>query len=187
MPYSTADLKKGLNILLDGEPYKVIEFQHVKPGKGSSFTRTTLKNLLNGKEIEKTFKSGEKFESADVEVKDVQFLFPEEDKHVFMDSESSEQYSIPVEVVGENKDFLKEGTSCQVTFWNGQPISITLPSVVELKVTHTEPAVRGETSSPHTKQATVETGAVFNVPLFINEGEMIQVNTESREFVPRTK
>src|SRR5690242_10065086 len=168
-----SDLRKGIKLLIDGQPYVVLDCQFVKPGKGSAFTRTKLKNLLTGRNIENNIRSGEKLETADVEEKQMSFLYKEGDDFVFMDQTSYEQLPVTKEAVGEMWQWLKDNMVCQIQLWNGKVIGVTLPNFVELRITHSEPGARGDTSGNVTKPATLETGASIGVPLFVNEGDLV--------------
>lgn len=185
--YDTSDIKKGLKVTLDGQPYTVVEFQFVKPGKGQAFTRTKLKNLLTGSVLEKTFKTNEKLEPADVEEKTMQYLYPEGDAWVFMDTTSYEQMQLHEEQIGDNKNYLLDGSQVSVLLWKGRPVGITPPTFVELEVTETEPGFKGDTSSNVQKPATMETGLVVNVPLFIERGERLKIDTRTGDYVERVK
>jgi elongation factor P len=183
--YDTSDLRKGLKILVDGAPYVVVEAQFVKPGKGAAFTRTKMKNLLTGGVIERNIRSGEKLEPAAVEEREMQFLYKEGDAFVFMDTQSYEQMHIQKEVLGEDAGFLRDNTNVQVLLFNERPIGITLPNFIDLRITKSDPAVRGDTATNVTKPATLETGAVVQVPLFVNEGEVIRIDTRTGSYVER--
>ena len=183
--YETSDFRNGLKIEYEGQPYVIIEFQHVKPGKGNAFTRTRIKNLLTGRVLQPTLKSGERVGKPDIEDKTMTYLYAEGDACAFMDIHNYEQVTIPRENLGDQGAFLKENMECQVLFWNGRPINIDLPSHVNLKVTKTDPGFRGDTATNATKGATLETGAVVQVPLFINEGETLRINTATGEYVER--
>ncbi len=185
--YDTSDLKKGLKILIDGVPYVVLEAQFVKPGKGAAFIRTKMKNLLYGGNIERNIRSNEKIEPADVEEHPMTFLFKEGDDFVVMDQTSYEQTPISKEVMGDGWKWLKDNMVVQVTFYNGRPLDVALPNFVELKITQSDPGARGDTSGNVLKPATLETGAVIGVPLFVNEGEIIKIDTRSGEYVERVK
>ncbi len=184
--YETSDFKKGLKILIDKEPYTIVDFQHVKPGKGNQFTRTKLKNLLTGSNLERTFKSGEKFEVPDIVYKDMAFLYKDENGHNFMDQTSYEQMSLNSEVVGNGANFLTENLMVQVCVFNDRAVGIELPKSVTLKVKYTEPGFKGNTVSGTYKAATMETGFVAQVPLHINEGDVLKINTEDGAYVERT-
>jgi len=181
----TSQFKNGLRIELDGEPFAITYFQHVKPGKGGAFVRTKVKNLRTGRSFEKTFRAGEKVEEADVEDRTLQYLYQDGDSLVFMDNETYDQIPIPVEQVGDDVKFLKENTDVDILFWRGKPVNITLPAFIEAQVTQCDPGLKGDTASGATKPATIETGAVVQVPLFIKEGEKIRVDTRSRSYVER--
>ena len=183
--YDTSDIRKGLKVIIDGQPYTVTDFQFVKPGKGQAFTRTRLKHLTTGNVLDRTFKSGEKLEPADVEQREMSFIYPEGDAFVFMDQITGEQAHVNEEQVGDNKDFLIDGLSVEVVFFKGEPIDINLPAHVVLQITQSDPGIRGDTASNVTKPATLSTGAVVQVPLFINEGEWIKVDTRSHEYMER--
>ncbi len=185
--YDTSDLRKGLKIMVDGSPYIVVEAQFVKPGKGAAFTRTRMKNLLTGGVIERNIRSGEKMDAADVEDRDVTFLYKEGDGFVFMDKSSYEQTSVDKSIVDDDWQFLKENLDCQLTFYNGRPISVTLPNFVELRVVSTEPGVRGDTATGASKPAKLETGASINVPLFINEKELLRIDTRTGSYIERVR
>jgi len=182
-----SQIERNTKVLIDGQPYVVIERSFVKPGKGSAFTRTKMKNLLSGTTIERNIRSGEKMELADVDERPMQYLYREGDSFVFMDNSSFEQTNILAELVGDDWKFLKDNLTCNVLFFNARPIGVSLPNFVELKVTHSEPGVKGDTSSGATKPATLETGATINVPLFINEGEILSIDTRTGQYVSRTK
>lgn len=184
---STSDFKSGLKILLDGDPFVIVENEFVKPGKGQAFNRVRIRNLKTGRTIEKTFKSGDSVESADVQDVDMQYLYADGDFWYFMQPESFEQHTASKEAVGESAQWLKDGLECIVTLWNGQPLTVTPPAHVELKVVETDPGMKGDTVTGGTKPAKLETGAVVKVPLFINEGEVIRVDTRSAEYVARAK
>jgi elongation factor P len=181
----TSQFKNGLRIELDGNPFAIVYFQHVKPGKGGAFVRTKVKNLLNGKVVERTFRAGERVDEADVEDRTMQYLYAEGDSLVFMDTSNYEQIPIQRDQVGDDVKFLKENTEVDVLFWRGKPTNITLPSFIELEIKQCDPGVKGDTASNATKPATLETGAVVQVPLFIKEGETIRVDTRTGVYVER--
>lgn len=184
--YDTSDIRKGLKVLLDGNPYTVVEFQFIKPGKGAAFTRTRFKNLLSGAVIERNIRSGEKLEPANVEERNMQFLYKEAEDLVFMDDKSFEQVQVRAEMIGEAADLMKDNLSCTVLFFNERPVDVTLPTFVLLEVTASEPGVAGNTAAGNvTKAATVETGGTVQVPLFINIGDMIKIDTRTHEYVER--
>jgi elongation factor P len=183
--YDTSDIRKGLKVLMDGNPWTVIEFQFVKPGKGAAFTRTKFKNLLNGTIKEMNIRSGEKLEPANVDQRDMQFLYKEGDDLVFMDQTNYEQVSVSASLIGEASDLMKDNLPCTVLFFNERPVDVTLPTFVFLEVTASEPGVRGDTSGNVTKPATVETGAEVQVPLFIRVGDTVKIDTRTHEYVER--
>jgi elongation factor P len=184
---STSEFKNGLKLMIDGDPCSIIENILVKPGKGQAFNRVRLRNLKNARVIERTYKSGESVESADVMEVDLQFLYSDGEQWHFMNEESYEQYSADETAVGESRNWLREQDVCMITLWNGQPISVTPPNFVVLEITQTDPGVRGDTASGATKPATVETGAVIKVPLFVDLGENVKIDTRTGEYVSRVK
>ena len=181
----TTDIRKGLKIQLDGVPYAVVEHQFVKPGKGQSFTRCRVKNLVTGSVIERTWKSGEAVELADVETYKMTFSWDEGDSLVFMDTSTGDQVHVMKDKVGDEGRFVSEGLECEVTIFNGNPIGIELPSSVVLQIKESEPGIKGDTASGATKPATLSTGAVINVPLFIKEGEWVKVDTRTGDYLER--
>ncbi len=183
----TSDFKKGLKFMYDGQPYVCVDFQFVKPGKGQAFTRTKMRHLLNGSVVERNIRSNEKISMADAEERSLQYIYPEGDSFVFMHSQSGDQISVPKEAVGEDADFLIDGLECMVTIYEGNPIGVNLPPHVTLRVTGTEPGAKGDTSGNVTKPATVSTGATVNVPLFINEGDWVKIDTRTRDYLERAK
>ena len=183
--YSVSDFRTGLKIEYEGEPYLVVEFQHVKPGKGNAFTRTKLKSLLSGRVIQPTFKSGEVFGEPDVEEKQMQYLYNDGHHYTFMDNTSYEQVAIQKEVLGDQVAWLQENSTCAVLFWKSRPLAVTLPTFVVLKITACEPGVRGDTATNAGKPATLESGGTVQVPLFINEGERIKIDTRTGQYVER--
>lgn len=185
--YDMSEIRKGLKIKLDGNPYTIIEFQFVKPGKGQSFTRTRVKNMITGAVIDRTFKSNERLEPADLETKQMQYLYPEGDAYVFMDTTTYEQVNLQVDQLGENRFYLTDNTMVDVLFYDGRAIGVTPPIFVVLKVTETEPGFKGDTSSNATKPAKLETGLECNVPLFVNEGEYLKIDTRTGAYVERVK
>ena len=187
MSVSTNDLKNGMTLEFDGTLFQVVEFQHVKPGKGGAFVRTKLRNLRTGSAVERTFNAGVKVGLAIVERKEMQFLYRDDQQLTFMDLESYEQLPVPVEIVGDAASYLAEGSTAQVSVHEGVPIAIELPASVALAVTQTQPAVKGDTKTNTLKPATLETGAVVQVPLFVEEGERIKVDTRSGEYLERVK
>ena len=183
--FSTADFKRGLKIEMEGAPYSIVEFQHVKPGKGGAFVRTKLKNLVTGGVVEKTFRSGEKVGKPDLEEKNMQYLYAEGTDYHFMDNDTYEQTFITADQLGDSKDFLQENIIIDVLFYQGKPIGVELPIFVELEITKSEPGVKGDTASGGTKPAIVETGATIQVPLFLNEGDKIKIDTRTGEYIER--
>ena len=183
----TSDIRKGLKIMYDGQPYVVVEFQFVKPGKGQAFTRTKMKNMLTGGLLERNIRSGEKFEPADVSDVSMQFIYPEGEMFVFMNSQSGEQLSVHKDAVGDAVDFMIDGLDVQITIYNGNPVSVSLPPHITVQIVEAEPGVRGDTASNVTKSAKISTGATVAVPLFINEGEWIKVDTRTRQYLERVR
>jgi elongation factor P len=183
----TSDIRKGLKLMQDGQPYMVVEFQFVKPGKGQAFTRTKMKNMLHGGVIERNIRSGEKLEAADVEERTLQYIYPEGDAFVFMNSQTGEQVTVQKEAVGDDADFLIDGIDVSIIIYKGNPVSISLPPHIVVQITETEPGVRGDTANNVTKPATITTGATVPVPIFINAGEWIKVDTRTRSYLERSK
>lgn len=184
---STTNFRNNMKIEYEGDLYVIVEFQHVNPGNLRSFTRTKLKSLKTGQVIEKTFRTGEKFEIPDVEEKQMQFLYKSGNEYYFMDTETYEQLSLTREQIGDSINFLKENLIITILFHNNIPIGITLPIFVEIKVIKTEPGYRGDTATGASKPATIESGAVVYVPLFVSEGEIIKIDTRTGEYVERVK
>ena len=182
---TTQDFRNGLAFKMDGDIYFIVEFQHVKPGKGGAFVRTKIKKLLTGAVIERTFRSGDKVEDIRVEKRAMQYIYREDEHFIFMDTESFEQIPVPQDVVGDAADFMKVNEVIDVSFGEEKPLVVDLPFHVELKITHCEPGVRGDTATGATKPATLESGATVQVPLFVNEGDTIRVDTRSKEYVSR--
>src|SRR3990172_528240 len=183
--YSTNEFKSGLKVMLDGDPASIVENEFVKPGKGQAFSRVKIRNLKNGRTIERTFKSGDTIEAADVVDAEMQFLYNDGEFFHFMNPESYEQLGADKATVGDNAKWLREQDVCIVTLWNGVPLSVEPPHTVSLKIVETDPGVRGDTSGGGGKPATLETGAVVRVPLFIQNGETIKVNTRTGEYISR--
>jgi elongation factor P len=184
MQVSTAEFRKGLKIVFDGQPYTIVDFQHVKPGKGGAFVRTKLKHMRAGRVIDNTFRAGEKVDLVDFDEKRMQYLYRDERYH-FMDSETYEQVSLSKEEVGDAREFLKENIEVEVLYIDGSPAAIELPNFVELAIAHTDPGVRGDTAQGGTKSARLETGAVIQVPLFLNEGDIVKVDTRTGAYLGR--
>lgn len=185
--FSTNEFKSGLKIMLDGEPYNIVENEFVKPGKGQAFNRAKVRNLNTGRVIERTFKSGETVEGADVFELEVQYLYSDGEFWHFMQPETFEQYAVSKEAMGDIALWLKEEDRCQMMLYNGAPLTVTPPNFTELKIVDTDPGVRGDTSGGGNKPATLETGAVVRVPLFVDNGEVIRVDTRTGEYVSRVK
>jgi elongation factor P len=183
--YDTSDIRKGLKVLMDGNPYTIVEFQFVKPGQGAAVTRTKFKNLLTGAVVERNIRSGEKLEPANVDQRDMQFLYKEGGDLVFMDQTNYEQVTIAADLIGDAHDLMKDNLACTVVFFNERPVDVTLPTFVQLEITASEPGVKGDTSGNVQKPATVETGAVVSVPLFIRVGDTIKIDTRTHEYVER--
>jgi elongation factor P len=184
MQVSTAEFKKGLKIQFDGAPYTIVDFQHVKPGKGGAFVRTKLKHMRLGRVIDNTFRAGEKVDLVDFEEKRMQFLY-KDDRYHFMDLDTYDQISLSAEEVGEARDFLKENTEVEILFIEDSPVTVELPNFIEIRIAKTDPGIRGDTASGGSKPATLETGAVIQVPLFLNEGDVVKVDTRSGDYLGR--
>jgi elongation factor P len=182
---TTNDLKNGIVLNLDGQLWTVIEFQHVKPGKGGAFVRTKLKNVLSGKVVDKTFNAGVKVETANVDKRDMQFLYKEGSDFVFMDMSTYDQIHVGEAVVGDNAKWMLENQDAIIALYEGNPLYVELPVTVELTITYTEPGVQGDRSTGGTKPATVETGAEIQVPLFITNGEKVKVDTRDGSYLGR--
>ncbi|NPU85467.1 MAG: elongation factor P [Syntrophaceae bacterium] len=185
--YTASDLRKGLRIKIDGDPYVITEFNFVKPGKGQALYRCKLKNMINGNQFERTFRSVDMFEQADLQVKTMQYLYMEEGKYCFMDTTTFDQVFITEDQVGEAKNFLLENVEAEVLFFEDRPLGVTLPNSVDLVVTKADPWIKGDTVSGNTKPVTVETGYVVLVPSFIEAGEKIRIDTRSGEYLTRVK
>jgi elongation factor P len=183
--YDTSDIRKGLKIMMDGAPFTVVEFQFVKPGKGAAFTRTKVKNLLTGAVLERNFRSGEKFEPANVETKTMQYLYKDADSFVFMDTTTYDQVQIPDTTIGDSADFMPENINVEVLFFHDRAVGVTLPNFIEQAITETEPGFRGDTSTGATKPAKISTGATVNVPLFIGVGDVVKIDTRTGEYLER--
>ena len=187
MKYQTSQFRNGLKVELDGTPYNMVYFQFVKPGKGTAFTRTKLKNMLTGAVIERTFRTGETIEAADVETVEMEFLYLEGEDYHFMNMESYEQISIPKETIEDESKFLVEGLTTEILYYKGRPVNIELPNFIEAEITQCDPGVKGNTANGGSKPATISAGAVVQVPLFVEQGEWIKVDTRTQEYVSRVK
>lgn len=185
--YSTNEFRAGLRIILDADPYIIVENEFVKPGKGQAFNRVRVKNLKTGKTVDKTFKSGESVEAADVLDTEMQYLYADGEFWHFMVPDTFEQYAADEKAVGDARDWITDGDVCQITLWNNSPLIVEAPNFVALEITETDPGVKGDTASGGVKPATLSTGAVVRVPLFVDQGEVIKVDTRSREYVGRVK
>jgi len=183
--HSTSDFKRGLKLLIDGEPYNIVEFQHHKPGKGNSVTRTKMKHLITGNNLEKTFKSGEKFPIPDVEYTEMKFLYSDEGGYHFMNPENFEQLDMDPSIIGDHKYYMIEDMDVKICFFNERAVGIEVPKTMNLKVAQTDPGLKGNTVSNTTKPATLETGLVVHVPLHISEGDLLKVNTEEGKYMER--
>ena len=185
--YTASDLKKGLKIEMDGDPYVVTHFEFSKPGKGQALYRTKLRNMINGNSFERTFRSGDKFEKAQLEERPMQFLYSQGDEYHFMDSKTYDQVAMQKDQLGDNTLFLIDNMDVHVLLYNDAPIDITLPNSVDLTVTIAEPWAKGDTSGSDTKPVTVETGYIIQVPPFVEEGDKIQIDTRSGTYMTRVK
>ncbi|MBK9323571.1 MAG: elongation factor P [Bdellovibrionaceae bacterium] len=183
--YETGDFKKGLKIMVEGKPYVIVDFQHVKPGKGNQFTRTKLRNMLTGQNLESTFKSGEKFEVPNVENKEMTFLYKDDSGYSFMDQESYEQITMSGDDLGDSKYYLTENLKVVILIYNEKPVAADVPKAVNLKVAKSDPGIKGDRVSGATKPATMETGLVVQVPLHINEGDTLRIDTSTGDYVER--
>lgn len=182
---SVNDLRRGLTVTIDGDVYSVVDFLHVKPGKGAAFVRTTLRNVRTGAQTERTFRAGERVARAHIEGREMQFLYASGDDYVFMDTETYDQATLSAAQLGDAPRYLKENMHIEIQFYQGEPIGVELPTTVELVITESEPGVRGDTASGATKPATLETGLVVQVPLFVEQGETIKVDTRTGQYVSR--
>ena len=183
--YSTTDFRKGLKIEIDGTPFEIIEFQHFKPGKGGAMVRTKLRNILNGRVLDNTFRSGEKVERPNLESRDMQFLYHEGEQLVFMDMTTYDQMNMDAEATDGKANYLKDGQECRVLLYNEKPLDIEIPASLVLEVTETEPGAKGDTVSNVTKPATLETGVVIQVPIFVNIGDRVKVDTRTNGYLGR--
>jgi len=184
---STVDFRSGVRLMVDGEPYHIVEFQHVKPGKGGAFVRTKLKSYKTGNVIDRTFRSGERFDEPNIEECEMQFLYATGQSYTFMDTESFEQFTYEKDQLGDNADLLKENMNAKILLYDHRPIAVDLPTFIELKVVDADPSVRGDTASGGNKSAVVETGAVIKVPLYLQVGEVIRIDTRTRQYVERVR
>lgn len=182
---SSNDFRPGLTIELNGDPCQVIEFQHVKPGKGAAFVRTKIRNLKTGSTTEMTFRGGEKVPKATLERHQMQYLYFDGDSYVFMDNQTYDQINLQVEQLDGGEKFLKENMDCQVTSYNGEILGVELPTTVELEVIETEPGIKGDTASGGTKPAKMETGVTVNVPFFVNTGDVLRIDTRTGDYIER--
>ncbi len=185
--YSTNEFRSGLRIIIDNDPCVIVDNEFVKPGKGQAFNRVRIKNLKTGKTVDKTFKSGDQVEAADVHDTEMQFLYTDGEFWHFMDPNTFEQFAADANAVGDARDWITDGDVCGMTLWNNAPLIVTAPNFVELEIIETDPGVKGDTASGGVKPATLTTGAVVKVPLFVDQGEVIRVDTRSREYVSRVK
>jgi elongation factor P len=183
----SGDLRKGLKLDIDGEPYVIVQFEFVKPGKGQALYKCKLKNMVTGVQFDKTFRSGEKFKTADLEEVEMEYLYFDGDSYCFMNTSNYEQEMMSADQVGEASNLLKENTVCSVLLFEGHPIGVTLPNFVNLRITQAEPWAKGDTASGDTKPATLETGLVVQVPPFVNEGEKVKIDTRTGAYVERVK
>jgi elongation factor P len=185
--YSTTDFRKGLKVEIGGEPFVIVDFQHVKPGKGGAFVRTRLKSLVSGNVIDQTFRSGDRVDKPDLDEREMQFLYETGGEFHFMETQTFEQLFLTADQLGGSKDFLKENIVIKALFHNKRPIGIEVPMFVELKIVKSEPGIRGDTATGVTKPATLESGAVIQVPLFVEEGDVVRIDTRTREYITRVK
>ena len=185
--YNTNEFRSGLKLLIDGDPCAIVENEFVKPGKGQAFNRVKIRNLKTGRVVDRTYKSGESVEAADVVDYEMQYLYSDGDEWHFMDPQSYEQYVAGEAAVADAKGWLKEEDICNITLWNGTPLLVEAPNFVELKIVETDPGLKGDTAQGGIKPARLETGATVRVPLFVEEGEIIRVNTKLGEYVSRVK
>ncbi|MGD9007619.1 MAG: elongation factor P [Desulfobacteraceae bacterium] len=183
----SGDLRKGLKLDIDGEPYVIVQFEFVKPGKGQALYKCKLKNMVTGVQFDRTFRSGEKFKTADLEEIEMEYLYFDGDSYCFMNTSNYEQEMMSADQVGDVSSLLKENTVCSVLLFEGRPIGVTLPNFVELRITQAEPWAKGDTASGDTKPATLETGLVVQVPPFVNEGEKVKIDTRTGAYVERVK
>jgi elongation factor P len=185
--YESSDLRKGLKIEIDGEPYVIVQFAFVKPGKGQALYKCKLKNMLTGAQFDRTFRSGDKFNEANLEELEMEYLFSDGDSYCFMNTATYDQDFLTLEQVGDSINLLKENTVCNVLFFEERPIGIALPNFVDLRIVQADPWAKGDTAAGSTKPATLETGYVVQVPPFIEEGELVRIDTRTGEYVERVK
>lgn len=183
--YSTADFRTGLKIELDGKPFIIVEFLHVKPGKGGAFVRTKLKNMITGQVLEKTFRAGEKVSQPNIQEKEMQYLYQDKGEFCFMDTESFDQIFLTAEQLKDNRLFLKENTNINVLIYNDKIVDVELPNFIELTIAQTEPGIKGNTVSGGSKPAILESGGIIQVPLFLNIGDTVRIDTRSKEYIER--
>lgn len=182
---TTADIKNGIVMIIDGQLWQVIEFQHVKPGKGGAFVRTKLKNVVSGKTVDRTFNAGSKIETATVDRRDYQYLYRDGESFVFMDQSDYDQLTVSETVVGDAAKYMLEQQEVQIAMYQGEPLYLEMPASVELEITYTEPGLQGDRSNAGTKPATLETGAEIQVPLFVNQGTRVKVDTRTGDYLGR--
>lgn len=185
--YETSDIRKGLKITMDGYPWEVVDFQFVKPGKGTAFTRVRLKNLKTGQALDRTFKTGERMEECDLEEHTGQYMYSDGENYFFMNQESYEQISIPAAVLGDSAKFLAENMECTILVFEGVPMNVSLTTFLEAEITYTEPGMKGDTATGGTKVARIASGAEIQVPLFINQGDVIKIDTRDGQYVERVR
>jgi elongation factor P len=181
------DFRKGLKIEINGEPFVIVDYEHVKPGKGAAFVRTKIKSLITGSVREQTFRVSDRIDTPDVQDRQMQYLYHDGERYCFMDSKTYEQFFLSEDQVGSSKDFLRENVEVSVLIYNQKPIGIELPIFVKLKIAETQPGVRGDTATGGTKPATLETGATVQVPLFLDEGDVIKIDTRTGGYIERVK
>jgi elongation factor P len=185
--YESSDLRKGLKVEIDGQPYTVVQFSFVKPGKGRALYKCKLKNMVTGAQFDRTFRSGDKFNEADLEEHEMEYLYADAESYCFMDNSTYEQHFLTKGQVGDAVNFLKDNTPCTVLMFDGQAIALTLPNFIILKIIKSDPWAKGDTASGSTKPATLETGFVIQVPPFIEEGELVRIDTRTSQYVERVK
>ncbi len=185
--YESGDLRKGLKLEIDGDPYVIVDFQFVKPGKGQALYKCRLKNMISGVQFDRTYRSGEKFKPADLEEQEMEYLYTDGDNYHFMNTSTYEQEMMTKEQIGDDVKFLKENTMCNVLLFEGRPIAVSLPNFIDLKIIKADPWVKGDTASGSYKPATLETGVEIQVPPFIEEGEKVRIDTRTGQYVERVK